>query len=313
MRIILQSIIALSFFVGAFVYAPETVIAQSLVPCSGSSCGTCEMVQLADNVVDFIILISVSIAALVFMWAGYLMLSAGGNAGQIKRGRDVLTDAIIGLVIVLACWLIVDLMLQSLLPNGSVTTGGVTMPWNQVQCSSQNTMSDTPSRFPGDSNWQNVPQTTGGASSGGPINVQYQTGSASNCTGYYNPSTQTCFTDTNNLPQNTGGTPVNVQYQTTSASSCSGYYEPSSQTCYTDTNNLPSSVSGSQTGTGGSAGGASGSTNPLSGTVYSISCNSSVDCSSVLTCPNGDTALQATMQINPSTGQPEWYRQCQVP
>ena len=102
---------------------PMVAAAQSLIPCSGNDCGTCELVALAQNVVAIIIILSVSIAVLVFMWAGYLMLSAAGSASQIQRGKQVMTDAVIGFVILLCGWLIVDVMLKSLLPGGTINTG----------------------------------------------------------------------------------------------------------------------------------------------------------------------------------------------
>ena len=236
---------------------PNLASAQ-LVPCSGSECGTCQVVQLVEGIVDFIILLSVAIATIIIMWAGYLMLSAGGNSGQIKRGRDVLTNAIIGLIIVLACWLIVDIMLRSLLPGGTVAG----LPWNQVQCSSQNAVSDNPNPYsPGGSGWTGVP-ATGGSAAAAPFNVSYQTTNPSSCVGYYNASTNECNTTSDNLP--TGGAPVNVTYQTTNPTSCIGYYDSSSGTCHTTSDNLPTTNGGnSSTGGTGSTGGINGGSSPL--------------------------------------------------
>lgn len=150
---------SLLFLGSLFFLLPAITNAQGslLVPCSGSDCGTCEIIQLANNVTDIIIALAVGISVIIFMYAGWLMLSSGGSSAQIKRGKDVMTNVLIGLIIILTAWLVIDVMLKTLLPNGEVQFGNNNpMPWNQIVCSDQVQLKDGTAIFPDSSEWQMV-------------------------------------------------------------------------------------------------------------------------------------------------------------
>ncbi len=158
-----NKIISFSFFFFLFVlFVPFSTGAQTnpLVPCSGDDCGTCQIVQLANNVTDIIIVLAVGISVIIFIYAGWLMLSSAGNAAQVKKGKGVMTNVLIGLIIILTAWLVIDVMLKSLLPNGEVQFGtNSPMPWNQmnqITCSSQVQLNDGTAVLPGSSEWQMV-------------------------------------------------------------------------------------------------------------------------------------------------------------
>lgn len=104
-------------FLGWF-FLPLFTFAQSqIVPSCGDDnrCGYCDLLQLGENIIVFIIRFAVIIAVLMIVYAGFLFLTAGGSAPQISRARSVLVKTIIGLVITLAAWLIVDLVVTAFL------------------------------------------------------------------------------------------------------------------------------------------------------------------------------------------------------
>ncbi len=57
------------------------------------------------------------VAVIAVIYGGYLYMTAGGNAAQVKKGRSVLTWAIIGLVVVLAAAVIVNVVVNLLVEN----------------------------------------------------------------------------------------------------------------------------------------------------------------------------------------------------
>ena len=154
---IFSALLLILFSVVILVY-PFVASAQAggLIPCSGNDCGTCHIVELADNVTNIIIALALGISVIIFMYAGWLMLSAAGNSTQIKKGKDVMLNVLVGLVIILTAWLVIDVMLKSLLPGGQVTTGSITMPWNKIACSTQRDLKDANPQFPTTSGWQIV-------------------------------------------------------------------------------------------------------------------------------------------------------------
>jgi len=51
------------------------------------------------------------------MYAGYLYLTAVGDTGQISKAHGLFKNAIIGFIIILVAWLLVDFILTALLPD----------------------------------------------------------------------------------------------------------------------------------------------------------------------------------------------------
>jgi len=105
--------------------------AQGLVPCGGTGqpkCEACHLVQLANNVLTFLIQLAVLISGIVFAIGGFNWVTSGGSSGKIEKGKKMMTNAIIGVIITLAAWLIIDTVLKVFLDDPAL---GV---WNEIQC-----------------------------------------------------------------------------------------------------------------------------------------------------------------------------------
>jgi hypothetical protein len=62
----------------------------------------------------------IPIAAIMFAYAGFLMVTAGGEAAHARtKAKSIFTNAVIGLIIAVACWLIIKTILSILGFNGS--------------------------------------------------------------------------------------------------------------------------------------------------------------------------------------------------
>lgn len=57
---------------------------------------------------DLMIGISIATAVIVFMFAAFQEIIGGNNAGSIQKGKEGMQNAIIGLMIVLSTWLIIN-------------------------------------------------------------------------------------------------------------------------------------------------------------------------------------------------------------
>jgi len=103
----------------------------AIVPsnCSGADaatkCGVCDIAQLAQNILNTAIYLAVFLSAVLFAWAGFESVTAGGNAEKVGHARSIFTNVVIGLVIMLAGWLVVDTLMKTL-------TKGSLGPWNKV-------------------------------------------------------------------------------------------------------------------------------------------------------------------------------------
>jgi len=95
-----------------------------LIPCTGdedpknadySPCTFASLQRLIMNVMYYLIYISIPAAALSFGWAGWLLISSGGNMSKRNEAKRIFTKVGIGLVIILTAWLIVHTITSALL------------------------------------------------------------------------------------------------------------------------------------------------------------------------------------------------------
>jgi hypothetical protein len=116
------------------VVTPFLVGAAGLVPCGGTgepTCNSCHVVSLVDSVISWLVLILGTIAAIVIVYAGAKLVTSGGNQRAMEDAKSMITNIIIGYIIVLAGWLIIDFVMKSLIDEGEF---GV---WNEVECTTQ--------------------------------------------------------------------------------------------------------------------------------------------------------------------------------
>jgi len=123
-KIIISSLLLIGLF------SANLVLAAGLVPCGGQGeeeCNLCHLWQLADNVLDFITLQLVfPIAAILFVASGIVFLTSGGNEEKVKLARTIFTNTVIGLMIVLCSWLLIDTLISTIAGSGNEAAGVVT-------------------------------------------------------------------------------------------------------------------------------------------------------------------------------------------
>ena len=64
---------------------------------------------------------------MLFAYAGWKYMTAGGNIGKATQARDIFTNVAIGLVIILAGWLVVDTVMKTLVKEHAGFG-----PWNKI-------------------------------------------------------------------------------------------------------------------------------------------------------------------------------------
>ncbi len=84
---------------------PTFVFAAGLVPCNGVDCTFCDFFLLLQNIFNFLMNDLVPIVAVAMVvWGGYTFMISGGNQAGVKKGRDILKNTFIGLLIIYACF-----------------------------------------------------------------------------------------------------------------------------------------------------------------------------------------------------------------
>jgi hypothetical protein len=100
--------------------------------CITGECNTCGLVTLAKNLIDIAVFLAVVVATLMFVYAGVLYLFAAANPGNISKAHTIFWDVLLGLVAILAAWMVIDVVMKVLYGDGPQGWG----PWNQIICGS---------------------------------------------------------------------------------------------------------------------------------------------------------------------------------
>lgn len=84
------------------------------------------------------VLSTVGVIILIFMvYGGYLWMASGGNEQMVKKAKDILTNAAIGLIIVLAAYAITTFVVRGI--TGAIQSNSTSTTTNNTICSIYNT------------------------------------------------------------------------------------------------------------------------------------------------------------------------------
>lgn len=101
---------------------PGGIIDPSKCTNANGGCGFNDMITLVQNIITFILYIAIPIAVGMFTYAGVLYLTAGGSPGQIGKAHTIFLNVLIGFIIVLAAWLIINTIVNALLDKSNFST-----------------------------------------------------------------------------------------------------------------------------------------------------------------------------------------------
>lgn len=119
-----------SFFILTLPYLgyAQTLLPKQIVPvgCDGVNCTVCHLGELAQNILNSGIFLAVFLSAILFAYAGWLYLT-NEAIGQQQKAKDTFKNVVLGLIIILAAWLVIDTLMKIMIKGG-----GSYLPWNNV-------------------------------------------------------------------------------------------------------------------------------------------------------------------------------------
>jgi len=98
-------LILISVFITPFYFAHAQGI--GVICANPPDCTFRDLVNLARNIINFLIIVSIPAATIAFAYAGFLFMTAQGNSSKISQARGIFIKVLIGFLFVLAGWLIV--------------------------------------------------------------------------------------------------------------------------------------------------------------------------------------------------------------
>lgn len=80
-----------------------------------NACDFNYFMRLINNIIKFLLfVIATPLVALIIVYVAYLFLTAGGSAGQTEKAKHILFNVVIGYVIALSAWLIINTIMSTL-------------------------------------------------------------------------------------------------------------------------------------------------------------------------------------------------------
>lgn len=116
-------VVVLLFVLPSFIFA-QTNSQGSIIPNCGvkdasgnfKECGFSDLLKLVDNLLRWIVMISIPVSAGVFAWAGFQLMTTG-IADKRSQAKSMMIKVFIGFVFILSAWLIVGTILDALLAS----------------------------------------------------------------------------------------------------------------------------------------------------------------------------------------------------
>lgn len=108
-------------FVFAALLVPVSAVAAIVPECTEGGipglCQACNIVQLVDNLLKFFVFVAVAAAAVMFAYAGILAVTASANKNNLASAKKIFLNTFLGLVFVVAAFLVIDLLIRTFVPN----------------------------------------------------------------------------------------------------------------------------------------------------------------------------------------------------
>jgi hypothetical protein len=136
MKSFLKSLVVVALLL-AFLPAEEvSAQAGGFVQCSGADCSACNLVSMINTIIIWLFGMIFVLFAILMAVAGFGLVTSGGNQAALDAAKSKFQNALVGIIIVMAGWLIVDTIMKGTLAGGTGEISGYG-PWSEVKCQVQ--------------------------------------------------------------------------------------------------------------------------------------------------------------------------------
>ena len=140
--IFIMSIILVPIFVFASGAEDALVGLQTSAYESGVGSPDTDISVFVGNIIRALLGLLGVLILIFILYGGYLWLASGGNEQMVKKAKDILTSAFIGLIIVLAAMAITTFIMQGI--TGAISSSNETTTEDTTPCYEESTMTNLP-------------------------------------------------------------------------------------------------------------------------------------------------------------------------
>ena len=130
--VIVFNLLSYNFAYAAIDYLPIVQCGRTAADAPAAqrnACTTCDFFKMVKNTIDFMLYwVTPALATFFFIYAGFLMLISGANPGFFSQAKNIFTNTIYAVIIILIAWLITNTFIQSFGP------ANVAGNWWQFSC-----------------------------------------------------------------------------------------------------------------------------------------------------------------------------------
>lgn len=91
-------------------------------------CDFCDALIATQNVIKFLFEIAIPITVAMIAYGAIRMMISAASEEQVRNARHIMTSAVVGLVIALSAWVIVNTVLHLLAKDATVAV------WSEITC-----------------------------------------------------------------------------------------------------------------------------------------------------------------------------------
>ncbi|MEK9154543.1 MAG: hypothetical protein AAB596_00495 [Patescibacteria group bacterium] len=106
----------LSFFVSAYFFSLQTALAAGVLETGGlrDPLQDQTFLQLVQRIIGYLIKLGAPIVALMVLYGGFLILTAGDKPDQVISGRKTIMWAAIGYAVIICSWGVIYIIQEAL-------------------------------------------------------------------------------------------------------------------------------------------------------------------------------------------------------
>ena len=93
-----------------------------------AGCGLCDGLKVAVNIVNDASTVATILVTGMMVYGAIRLMISGGSEEMVKEAKGIFKSAVIGLIIVLCSWLIIDTVIHLIAGPSNP------FPWNNIQC-----------------------------------------------------------------------------------------------------------------------------------------------------------------------------------
>lgn len=82
-------------------------------PSTSIGLGTADLKDTVTNIINWVLGLLGIVAVIMILYGGFIWLTAGGNDEKVENAKKILGSAVIGLVIVILAWAIVNFVVNT--------------------------------------------------------------------------------------------------------------------------------------------------------------------------------------------------------